>query len=223
MNIYSTEDEQITALKKWWKENGTAILLGLAIALGGVFGYQAWQKSEQQNAAEASALYQEMAALVANSREELSDEQKSTLVHLADRLKSDFSGSGYAPLAGLFKAGHLVKEGDLDGAKNELLWVLEQDLDASLEKVVRLRLARVTFDGSKETASQALALIDDVDAGTFTASYEDVKGDLYLALEQTDQARDAYQKSVDAAREAGQSRPLTQLKLNDLAVEQEGA
>ncbi|MEX2327847.1 MAG: tetratricopeptide repeat protein, partial [Pseudomonadales bacterium] len=37
-----TDEEQIEAIKKWWDENGKSILIGIVLALGGVFGYQAW-------------------------------------------------------------------------------------------------------------------------------------------------------------------------------------
>ncbi|RRJ83426.1 YfgM family protein [Aestuariirhabdus litorea] len=223
MDIYRTEEEQIAAIKNWWKANGTAILLGLAIALAGVFGYQAWDRSQQQSAAAASALYQELAALMVNSQQPLSEQQQSTLSHLVSSLKQEHAGTGYAAMAALLQARQAVEKGDLAAARSELLWALEQNLDANLEAIVRLRLARATFEGSAETARQALALIDGVEAAGFTASYEAVKGDLYLALEQPEAARAAYQKALDAARANGQNLPLVQLKLDDLAVAQEGA
>jgi predicted negative regulator of RcsB-dependent stress response len=37
-----TEEEQIEALKRWWEENGKQTLLGIALIVGGYFGWQAW-------------------------------------------------------------------------------------------------------------------------------------------------------------------------------------
>ncbi|WP_426414648.1 YfgM family protein [Aestuariirhabdus sp. LZHN29] len=222
MDIYRTEEEQIAAIKQWWKNNGTAIMLGLALALAGVFGYQAWEKSQLQNASAASALYQELAALMVNNPQALTEQQQSTLSHLVSTLKQEHGGTGYAAMAALLQARQHVEQGDLAAARSELLWAMEQKLEANLEAIVRLRLARVTYEGTQESARQALGLIDGVDAGSFVSSYEEVKGDLYVALEQPEAARAAYQKAVDAAREHGQSRPLVQLKLDDLAVAQDG-
>ncbi|MCL6415358.1 tetratricopeptide repeat protein [Aestuariirhabdus sp. Z084] len=218
-----TEEEQIAAIKSWWKANGTAIILGGSLALAGVFGYQAWQKSQQQSAAEASALYQELAALSVSNPEPLNEEQRSTLSHLTDTLKQDHAGSGYAVMAALLKARQAVEQGDLPLARAELGWALEQKLDSRLEAIIRLRLARVTYEGTKESAEQALALIETADQGSFVASYEEVKGDLYVALDRLDAARAAYQTALDTARANGQNRPVVQLKLDDLAVAQEGA
>ena len=37
-----TEEEQLEAIKRWWKENGTSLIAGVAIAAAGVFGWNAW-------------------------------------------------------------------------------------------------------------------------------------------------------------------------------------
>ncbi len=36
-----TEEEQIEAIKRWWKENGVSLLIGAAIAAAGVFAWKA--------------------------------------------------------------------------------------------------------------------------------------------------------------------------------------
>ena len=33
-----TEEEQLEAIKRWWKENGTSLLAGAVLAAAGVFG-----------------------------------------------------------------------------------------------------------------------------------------------------------------------------------------
>ena len=38
-----TEEEQIEAIKQWWKKNGSSLLIGVGLALAIVFGWQAWQ------------------------------------------------------------------------------------------------------------------------------------------------------------------------------------
>ncbi|MEW8396328.1 MAG: tetratricopeptide repeat protein, partial [Candidatus Thiodiazotropha sp.] len=40
MSEYQTEEEQVEAIKRWWKENGTSVIAGLVIGLGGIFGWQ---------------------------------------------------------------------------------------------------------------------------------------------------------------------------------------
>ena len=57
-----SEREQLDAIKKWWSENGKAIVAGLIIGLGAVFGWQYWQRWQDRVAEEASALYSGVAA-----------------------------------------------------------------------------------------------------------------------------------------------------------------
>ena len=39
-----TDDEKAEELKAWWKENGTSVIAGVALTIGGMFGYQQWQQ-----------------------------------------------------------------------------------------------------------------------------------------------------------------------------------
>ncbi len=43
MSEMRTEEEQVEALKDWWKENGRSLLLGVALALAIVFGWKGWE------------------------------------------------------------------------------------------------------------------------------------------------------------------------------------
>ncbi len=35
MELYDTEEEQVQAIKEWWKENGKAVIIGAVLGLGG--------------------------------------------------------------------------------------------------------------------------------------------------------------------------------------------
>ena len=37
MELYDTEEQQVEAIKDWWKENGKAVIFGAVIGLGGLF------------------------------------------------------------------------------------------------------------------------------------------------------------------------------------------
>lgn len=52
VDTFNTHD-QGEAVKKWLQENGSAIVMGLVIAFGGLFGFkqwQAWQETSKQQA-----------------------------------------------------------------------------------------------------------------------------------------------------------------------------
>ena len=60
MADHITEEEQIEALKRWWEENGKQTILGIALIVGGYFGWQAWTDHSEEQASAASLTYQEM-------------------------------------------------------------------------------------------------------------------------------------------------------------------
>ena len=53
MSSYLNDDEQVEALKNWWKENGKAVILGISLGIGSVIGWQGWDRykiSQNENA-----------------------------------------------------------------------------------------------------------------------------------------------------------------------------
>ena len=38
MSSYLSEEEQVEALKKWWKDNGTSVIAGVVLGFGIIFG-----------------------------------------------------------------------------------------------------------------------------------------------------------------------------------------
>ena len=51
---YKTEEEQIEAVKRWWNENGRAVVFAVVIGVSGSFGWQFWQDSKQEGREQAA-------------------------------------------------------------------------------------------------------------------------------------------------------------------------
>jgi len=215
VETYRTEEEQLAALKRWWKKNGTSILVGIALAVAGIFGWQSWQDNQRIAGEEASELYFNLLEAVT-----LNDSaQTSTVMHLVEQLQNDHSSRTYAQYAALLAAKQALLSDDLEQAEQQLNWAIDKAEQGSpLQKVATLRLARViAAQDGEENLKRALALVEDVNAGTQTVSFEEVKGDLYLRLGREDEARKAYQAAVDALG-SSENRQLLNMKLHDLAV-----
>ena len=90
MESYRTEEEQVEALKRWWAENGRSTVAAVALAIAAGFGWQAWQESRQQVAAEASSRYDTMVEAVRQAGETGLDEE---LRSIAEGIKADFPDS----------------------------------------------------------------------------------------------------------------------------------
>ncbi|MDM8569979.1 tetratricopeptide repeat protein, partial [Thiotrichales bacterium HSG1] len=58
MATYETEEEQVEALKKWWKENGLSVVGGVAIGFALLFGWRWWQAYTEHQSQIASDTYE---------------------------------------------------------------------------------------------------------------------------------------------------------------------
>ena len=223
MDSLRTDEEQVAALKQFWKDYGSAILLGVVLSLGSVYGWKAWKGHKLEQSQISSGLYQELVDLsLAQPGQAFTAEQQASFDNLLNTLKEEHKDTVYTQFGALLKASKSVEAGNLDVAREQLEWVLQQKPNREMAIVTRMRLARVLLAQSGDTGEEALKVLNQIDQpGAFKASYEEVKGDVLLALGRRDEARQAYQLSADVAKENGEPRPLVTLKLDDLAQAKE--
>lgn len=212
-----TEEEQVEAIKKWWDENGTSTVVGIIAALLVVFGYRGWESHVQEQGEMASAVYEDMlqAVSVASPFETIDEERLSTGQFLANKLKDEYPDSVYAHMGALFMAKLAVDQDNLEEAEKELTWALENDIDESLEIVVKTRLARIRLAQGKP--EEAMQVVSGLEGGAHQSSVEEVIGDIYHEMGELDQAREAYQRAVNALKE-GDERQYLEMKLDNLVA-----
>ncbi|MCP4598920.1 tetratricopeptide repeat protein [Neptuniibacter sp.] len=211
-----TEEEQVQALKNWWNENGKSLLLGVAVALAGIFGWKGWQQQQAVQSENASILYQNMLDAVVGAIGPQQDEaQLVTAKHLAEELKTDYDSSSYAKYAAMIMARVAVDNNELDKAVTELDWVLANQPTESMFALASLRKARVL--AAQGEVDKALSIVSGAPVAGYKASISELKGDLYLAKGDKAQARSAYSAALEASEV--NSRPVLKMKLDDLAVE----
>ncbi|MDX5328790.1 MAG: tetratricopeptide repeat protein [Marinobacter sp.] len=209
-----TEEEQIQAIKDWWKKNGSSLLIGIGAALAIVFGWQAWQNHQAQQRAEAANQF----ATLLNAFADESDENASeTVAFVAETLRNDYGKSAYAIYGNLVLARQqMMVDGNAEAAIDSLSWALDKAADyPALSLVVRNRLARAQF--AAERYDDALATLDGAaNADAFAGVFSELRGDILLAQGDTDGARDAY---ITAREQNQQGRScILELKLSDLGV-----
>ncbi|GAA6131061.1 YfgM family protein [Halopseudomonas sabulinigri] len=211
---YETEEEQVEKLKDMWRRHGAPLLTGVAIALAGVFGWQAWNNHQDAQARNASTLYQSMLESVLSSDSEAS---RARAAELAAQLREEYASTRYADYAALMQARLAVEAKDFPVAEKSLRDVIDSSKNSTLQEVARQRLARVL--GQEQRAEEALELFSAPVEGTeLRATREEIRGDLLLSLGRGDEARDAYKAAQEALPDAS-ARPQLQLKLDDLAEE----
>jgi len=201
------EQEQVDALKAWWKENGKWVVGALVVGLLGFAGMQYWKSHQSSQAAEAAKLYAEvMKQAATNDAKRIGD--------AADALVSRYGSSAYAPRAQLLAAQASLQARDVAHAKVQLQWVIEHASETGLQDTARLKLASVLLDEKKY--DEALKQLDAAHPESFTGLYADLKGDVLSAQGKTAEARAAYQQAYDKTDAQSVYRNLIQLKMDGL-------
>lgn len=209
MEIYDTEEEQVEALKRWWKENATATIVGLAMGLVIILGWNYWQDHKKEQAAQASATYDQLLKALDEGKQESAEK-------LAERMKEQFKGTEYAAFSGLFEAKLKAQQGDLAAAK-QILKTIAAESNKYLSNIAKIRLVRLMLaTGEYEQGLQVINSVDAKEAAGFSANYDELVGDLYVALDRLDEARTSYQNAM----RNGQPSPLLQFKIDDLAAQE---
>src|SRR5512135_178414 len=201
------EQEQVDALKAWWKDNGKWVVGALVIGLLGFAGMQFWKSHQATQAAEAAKLYAEVEKQVAtNDAKRISD--------AADALVSRYGSSAYAPRAQLKAAQASLQARDVAHAKVQLQWVIDHASETGLQDTARLKLASVLLDEKKY--DEALKQLDAAHPESFTGLFADLRGDVLSAQGKIAEARAAYQQAYDKTDAKSTYRNLIQMKMDGL-------
>ena len=207
LDAYSSETQQVEEIKKWWRENGFSVVLGLTLGVSGIFGWRYWQDVKVEQSEAASVLYSDMIAAFVN--DDTADARDN-----ADRIVADYRNTTYGVFAMLGLARLAVADDDLDAAESHLREALEQNRDASFSHVIRTRLVRVLI--SQDKLDEAGSMINRQGTGEFASAYDELMGDISALQGDFEAARAAYQQSINGALAAGRDISTLELKLNNI-------
>jgi predicted negative regulator of RcsB-dependent stress response len=203
------EQEQLDALKAFWKQYGNLITWVLVLALGAFAALNGWNYYQREQGLKAGAVYDDLdRAAQAGDAERAASRFKD--------LQEKYGGTAFAAQGGLLAARVQVDKGQTDAAKASLTWVAEKGADDALRTVARLRLAGLLLDAKQ--AEEALKQLDLATAPGFEALVADRRGDALLALGRTAEAKAAYQTAFDKAGERLDYRRLVEAKLTALGA-----
>lgn len=203
------EQEQVDAVKAWWKDNGKWVIGVLVVALLAFAGTQFWKKHQTSQADEAAKLYTEvMKQVPTNDAKRIGD--------AAEALASKYGSSAYASRAQLMAAQASLQAKDVARAKVQLFWVIDHSKEPAMQDTARLKLASVLLDEKK--FEEALKQLDAAHPDAFTGLYADLKGDVLSAMGKVAEARTAYQQALDKTDAKSMYRNLIQLKLDGLGA-----
>ena len=204
------EYEQSEQVRKWLRENGLSIVIGVVLALALIFGWRQWQAHRAGHHALAA---EQFAALQTG----LLTGQSAQVDKVADALEKDYADTPYAALGAAARASMAVGENKLDDARKALQWAIDHSPTPALHSLYQLRLARVEL--AQNQAQQALATLDAVPATDYRSLHQELRGDALLKLGRAAEARAAFEQALAAlpASTAPGMRQALQMKLDDLA------
>jgi predicted negative regulator of RcsB-dependent stress response len=207
------EQEQLDALKTWWKDNRKWMLTVLAIVAVAYAALTYWKSYQGKQAADASTLYAEVLKQVASNDNMRINDSVAVLVE-------KYSNTAYAPRAQLLAVQSNIQVKDMVRAKTQLEWVIAHAGERGLQDTARLKLSSILLDEKDYTA--AMKLLDATHPDAFVGLFADLKGDVLAAQGKTDEARAAYKLAFEKMDSKSAYRNLIQLKLDGLGTGVEG-
>lgn len=203
MTELKTDEEKAEELKAWWKENGTSVVAGIALAVAALFGWEYWQKYQVDNAEAASTLYSQGRTA----------ETPDVAAQQLQRVREEYGSTPYASMASLQTAKVHAEAGQYPEAAAALQWVIDNSSETEYQEVARLRLARVLIAQEKFTEAESLT------AQAYPPAYEslleELRGDIFAGQKKADEARKAYERAI--LTNSGGSSEFIQMKLDNLA------
>ena len=203
------EQEQIDALRSFWKQYGNLITWTLVLVLAAFAAWNGWNWYQRDQAQKAGAMFDELERAA-----QAGDADRSSRVF--GDLKERFARTAYAQQGGLLAAKVLAEKGRSADAITSLQWVAGNALEQELRTIARMRLAGLMADAGQHEA--ALKELDTVTAEGFEALVADRRGDVLLSMGRKDDAAKAYRLAWDKMPSTVQYRGLIETKLTALGA-----
>jgi len=208
-----TDEQQAERIRQWLRDNGLAVFGGVGIGLAALFGWNQWQSYGIQNAEEASFIYEELVGKIQANKQDEANELLAELV-------ADYSGSPYIDQAHLYLTKLSLDRNDFESAASHLESVIAKSGNEAMLQIARIRLARIRLQ--QEQYDVALVALDGVKTDSaFFAQANDVRGDVYVAMNLAADALAAYDAALtDTRQPPAIDRAYVQAKRDSLDVDE---
>ncbi|KTC93695.1 MULTISPECIES: YfgM family protein [Legionella] len=209
MSVYMTEEEQLVAIKKWWSKHSNLITVSLSLLLLVIAGYKYWNWHQEKISTQASSAYERL--MVAFSNQDNKGVQSYT-----NQLIKDYGNTVYADAARLTLAKMYVSNDQFDKALENLEYVASHSKMPALKQVAKLRMARLF--AAQKAYDKALAKLAIVDDSAYMPVINELKGDIYAATGNYQQAIHLYKEAITEVRTNGMGNLFLEMKTNELAA-----
>ncbi|APB99180.1 YfgM family protein [Polynucleobacter asymbioticus] len=206
------EQEQLDQFKAFWQKYRnliTGVATAALFAYAAYSGYQWWRNNQ---ALEASKLYETMVSAIAKG-------DKEQTLRAADDLQKDFGRTPYAPMSSLVAARIAADAGDSAKSLDYLRWTAKNASNDGYLALAKMRLVSQLIErGSEKDFAEADQILKDKPVAGFEALWLERRGDWYLAQKNIPEAKNSYQaawKKLDQDKEfPEEARRLLKVKLD---------
>ncbi|MCB1627427.1 MAG: tetratricopeptide repeat protein [Xanthomonadales bacterium] len=195
--------EQGEAVRKWLQNNGSSILIGVAVGLAALFGYQRWQDSKLSHAGEAMLQFQQL--------QSAAESDPAGFEAYLGALSDSYKDTPYGALALMADAERKLQAGDNQAAVAALRQAADVGQPESVANVARLRLARALI--ASGDVDEALRQLDRTSKDGFKALRAELRGDALLAKGDSDAARTAYEEALSHLDVGAMGRNIVEIKM----------
>lgn len=209
MEVYATEEQQVEAIKRWFKQYGNMLSWALIVILASYSVWQYWHHHQDVVKNKASDQY---AALL----QAVEAEDSTTIQTNANTLIKDYSSSVYAIFANFYLADDFIKNRDFAKAEEKLKWVIEHADQPQLAALAQWRLMKI-YDAQNKL-DDVIYVYDRRKADTYLTLMAELKGDVLLKKGDKEGAMKAYKFAYDASPEDGMHGPLLKMKMDELGI-----
>ncbi len=201
------EDEDLQRIKEWWKNNGTSIVVGIAIGIAGIAGFNGWNLYTANARETASAIYEQL-------RLSAAEDKLDAVAELGRELRDDYDSTPYAATGALLEAAVQYQGGNVDSARRALEWVLDNGAESGVVHAARIRLAYLELgEGNADTV---LALTSVKGQGGFESHYAELRAEALAAQGKVDESRQAYDEAIAALPSGSGYGPVLEARRNAL-------
>ncbi len=209
MSIYMTEDEQLDAIKTWWKRYNGIVIVSISVVMLTISGFRYWTWHDAKITQQASNTYEQLMLAFSN-------QDNKGVRGYAQSLLTEYSQTVYADAARLTLAKRYVAREKYAQAREELGYVALHSKMPALQQVAKIRLARLMVaDKSYDSALNELVNVNDP---AYLPIVNELKGDIYTATGRYSEAVSFYREAITRVQAIGMGNLFLEMKTNELAA-----
>ena len=209
MSIYMTEDEQLEAIKKWWKRYNGIVIVLVSLVMLAVSGFRYWTWHEAKVTLLASNNYERLMLAFSN-------QDNKGVRSYANVLLADYGQTVYADAARLTLAKLYVRRDNYARAREELSYVAVHSKAPVFQQVAKIRLARLLV--AEKSYDGALNELSKINDPAYLSVINELKGDIYAATGRYPEAVSFYREASNEVQSKGMANLFLEMKTNELAA-----